>query len=343
MERGSAEIASDYLRKLKTIREKEENKIISQRYHLSEDLLLKDSDRIVEKARAQEIFKQVAEEPVVALELTTFASLNLCELLLLELKTFGNEKILRELKTIYQMLLDIAGLQKSYSLLAETYLLQSKLALLELDVKQAQKHLSEAEQIAGDKGLRRLAVKVSNEHDSLLDQSSKWNDLAKRNASIAERLELAQLEDTMAKMILGRSEEIPDVPEEPVMLLTMDEESGLTLYSKKFLPEGQLDEQIIGGFLTAINSFGRELFSTTGSLERIKHQDFTIMMKPQKPLMFCYVFKGQSYHALQKLDRFILALQNSQKTWNAIVNRSLKRDSSEVASIEQFVREIFVS
>ncbi len=113
---------------------------------------------------------------------------------------YKNEKILGEVKDLSSRLLKIAKTQDSHSLLAQTYLLQSKLALLELDVTQAQYLLTQAELTANEKKLRKLAIKISNEYDAIIDRS-KWEKLKKRNASIIERVEASKFNEVLADMI----------------------------------------------------------------------------------------------------------------------------------------------
>jgi hypothetical protein len=102
-------------------------------------------------------------------------------------------------------------------------------------------------------------------------------------------------------------DELPE--EEPIMLLILEE--GISSLSRNFESADQLQEQLIGGFLAAINAFMQEAFSVTGSIERIKHEDYTLLFKSIEPLLFCYFFQGQSYSALRKLNSFIEKIQAS--------------------------------
>lgn len=60
--------------------------------------------------------------------------------------------------------------------------------------------------------------------------------------------------------------------------------------------------RIIGGYLTAINQFGDEIFSE--GLDRAKYGEYTVLMKSVDPFLVCYLFKGQSFLAKQKLAYF---------------------------------------
>ena len=56
----------------------------------------------------------------------------------------------------------------------------------------------------------------------------------------------------------------------------------------------------------------KETFSSTGLIERIKYQDYTILINPFKNLMICYVFKGKSYEAQFKINQIIRQLSESK-------------------------------
>jgi hypothetical protein len=80
-------------------------------------------------------------------------------------------------------------------LITEIKLLQSRLALLSFDIKSARKLLSEAQHIADKYGLNRLSIKISNEHDKLLEQIDIWENLKNTDSPLSEYLKLAHLEE----------------------------------------------------------------------------------------------------------------------------------------------------
>ncbi|MFW9992106.1 MAG: tetratricopeptide repeat protein [Candidatus Odinarchaeota archaeon] len=340
---GLIDKAQSYLQKLQVIKDKEKNKLIDQCYRLSKAVILKTSSRVMKKAEAQEILQQIVKEDVIEYELTIRAILNLCELLLLELRITGYQEVLDELKELLGRLLKIAEKENSYTRLAHTYMLQSKTALLELDVKLAKQLLTQAQQIAEQKGLKSLAIMASIEHDALLDQLTQWNEFIEHNASISDRLELTELEGVVSQMIQKKAGQAPELPQEKPTVLLILGGTGISVFSKKFHLDDSLEDQLIGGFLTAINNFMREAFSVTGSIERIKHEDNIILMKNVESFLFCYAFKGQSYSAMQKLDKFIEDL-NSKNIWKALTKASeYGVFGPELDTVDELAAEIFLS
>ncbi|MHA2243826.1 MAG: tetratricopeptide repeat protein [Candidatus Hodarchaeales archaeon] len=344
VQRGSKENFKRYLHQIQEINDKTESKTIHQIYRLTKALVLKTSERVVKQAEAQQIFQEITEEDTIGYEYSIIAKKNLCELLIQELSTSGQEEILIEIKEILNELLTIAEKQESNSLLIETYILQSKMALLELNPDISRQLLRQARQLTEEKGSKRLAFVVSREYDSLLTQLGKWIDLTDREVSLAERLEIAELESMVTRLIRKRAEIAEISEEEPILFLVLAR-SGMSMFSKQFVSEQNiLADQLIGGFITAINAFSQQAFSETGSIEGIKHKDYTILMNPTDPLLCCYIFKGPSYYALQKLQTFSDTIKVSDIIWDMMLEASsIGKDISGEKTIEDLVAKIFLA
>jgi tetratricopeptide (TPR) repeat protein len=201
VDRGSTKDSDPYLQKLQEIDIKEVNKYISQKYRLAKAVVLKERERVVNIAEAQNLFQEVAHEEMISLEHNVTANLNLCELLLKELRATGNEEILMELREVLSRLRNVAEGQNSYIWLAKTYWLQSKIALLEFDLEQSQELLTQAETIANEKGLIKLLNQISNEREILLSQFNKWKKVFEQKPSVREIIDLTQIEGMVERMI----------------------------------------------------------------------------------------------------------------------------------------------
>jgi predicted amidohydrolase len=150
--------------------------------------------------KAGEILLDVIQEGVVDHSLTVTAMIHRCDVLLFELKMTGEEEILEEVIDLTNQLVEIAKRQSSYSVIVETYVLQSKLALLDMDINRAQELLESALSTAEDKGLRNLAISIYNEKILVESQIEKWNHLIEHKAPFSERLELTRLEDLITRV-----------------------------------------------------------------------------------------------------------------------------------------------
>ncbi len=199
--KGSMQEAHLYLQKLQELNDREKNKLIDQRYRVAKANVLRMSDRIISRAEAQQIYQEVVQEEIFNIELTVVALLELSEVLLLELQTTGNEDVLIEVRALLQQLFEIAKDQHSYFWLANAYWLQSKLALMELDLERAQELLTIAQTLAKDKGLENLASMILSEKESLINQISQWEMFVEQKPPINDILKLTRLEDLLERMI----------------------------------------------------------------------------------------------------------------------------------------------
>ncbi|TET61714.1 MAG: tetratricopeptide repeat protein [Promethearchaeota archaeon] len=310
--KGDIDQAQKYFEELKQLNDQEDNKWIETMYLITKAQILKESPRIHDRAKAEEILKQVIQREIIPnLDLNMGAMINLCELLLDELRITNDIGVLDDLKPYIKQLLDIAEKTNSFWVIAETYLLQAKLALLTSDLKGARKLLTQAQQIAEKQGMHRLAMKISIEHDNLLKELSKWENLKEQEMTLSERMELAQIDDQMKSLLWDRDlSSLEHSDEDPVLILILAE-GGVTIFSHIFSKDWSYEDDLVGGFLSALNSFSSELFSE--GLDRAKFGQHTVLMKPFESFSMCYVFKGQSYFAQKKINRFIESILTTEK------------------------------
>jgi hypothetical protein len=130
--------------------------------------------------------------------------------------------------------------------------------------------------------------------------------------------------------------------EEPVVLLIMNE-GGIPIFSHVFSEDWSFENDLISGFLSAINSFSGELFSE--GLDRAKFGEHTIVMKPMQSFSVSYLFKGQSYKALKRIYNFIYQIQNTNEIWNEIdfSNRMSKiTNMDRIPQLKTVIESIFI-
>ncbi|MFX0019953.1 MAG: tetratricopeptide repeat protein [Promethearchaeota archaeon] len=197
------ELAQKYLERIKQIRDQEENEWINLLYRFGMVDILKTSKRAKNRVKAEKLLKEIIEESFQTY-FTILAILSLSDLLLVELRITSDTKVLVELKTYINRLLEYAETSNSYWLLAETYLLQAKISLININIGEARRYLIQAQQIAERNGLSGLYKKIENEHEKLLSQLTLWEQLKELNATITERMELANISEHMNLMLRNR-------------------------------------------------------------------------------------------------------------------------------------------
>lgn len=343
IEKNSLDQAKIYLTQLEQVSKKTESTVFKNQFVIAKALVLKNSGRIRNQAEAELLLKQILDQGVENPVQYKMTVINLCEILLKELRITNNTEVLDELIPLIGRMSDMAGNQNSYSWLAETKLLQAKLAQIQLNFDKSMLLLTQAQRIAELHGLNLLAFKISSEHDNLLDHLNEWDNLKNTNAPISERMELVSFGGVVDLIQGKRGLEPPKVMHEKPGLLLIIGEGGFPLFSTLFSEQYTIEEDIISGFLSAINSFISEVFSK--GLDRAKFGDDTLLMQSVNGFSVCYVFRGQTYLAKQKLTRFTESIRNIKSIWdtlNKYYQSSQIIDLNDLPSLELLISEIFI-
>jgi len=343
IEKGDLERAWNSLRDLEQLKNQLKDKQMDLVYLTLKAMLLTTSLRARDRGKAEEISIQLLENENLTYEGKIRVLLNLCELLLTELRMTNDLEVLDELTQFIRQLLEIAEKSHSYWIMGETYLLQAKLALLSLDLKEARKFMTQGQQIAERFGLKLLAIKISNEHDELLKQLNKWENLKESTSSLKERMEFARLNEQVENMIRKRAIEVPELSDEEPVLLLIVSEGGRTVFSQSFVEDQNFEDHLLGGFFTAINSFINEIFSE--GLERATFGEHTLLVNSMSPFLMCYVFKGKSYSAQTRISHFIDKIRDAEPIWQTIqdfykFNKEI--ELKDIPSLEPLINEIFI-
>jgi len=214
IDKGDLERAHIFLHDLEQLNSQLKDKQINLIYLFDKALVLKTSYRSRDRGKAEEIFNQLLEDKDLGYKLTIGTLLNLCELLLTELRITNDLEVLDELNQFIARLLDITA--KSYWELCEMYLLQAKLSLLTFNIKKSQRFLTQAYQIAERFDLTQLTGKISNEKEDLLTKLDLWEKLKESGAPMSDRMELARLDEKVLKLIQKRTIFTVQVSEEKI-------------------------------------------------------------------------------------------------------------------------------
>ncbi|MFW9827132.1 MAG: tetratricopeptide repeat protein [Candidatus Thorarchaeota archaeon] len=344
LEMNDMDLAKKYFNRLESMYNKQEGELIHLIYPYCKALMLKRSSRIRDKAKAEELLKELINAKTIWFEITQNAIIYLCDLLLSEFCINNDSDVLDELNYYINKLLSIAEKQRSYLVFCETFILQAKLFLINFDIKSARRFLTQAQKIAESYGIKRLAMKISYEHDELLKQLKMWEKLKESKASFTERIKLAHLNEQMESIRKKRMAEVPELSdEEPVFLLIVSE-GGVPFFSRSFTEDKDIEDYLFGGFFTTINSFINEKFSE--GLDRASFGKYTLLMCSASPFLMFYVYKGQSYLAQNRINSFINELKNRKEIWTTFekfyqINQKI--NENDVPFLEPLIREIFIN
>jgi len=337
----SHEQAQEYLKQLEDVAKRAKDKTTSKLYLTAKGLMFKASGRSRDRAEAEKLFKQVVADeitnPLVYLNAVSY----LCDFLLEELEMSNNSEIINELEPLITSLLKYAEKTHSLIYISLTKGFQAKLALIQMEFEESRHLLTQAQRIAEQHGLQGFAKMFSTDHDKLLEQLNTWEQLKKDNAPMSKRIKLASFDKIITRMKGMNVSETPDIlDEEPILLLIMDN-SGATYFNHPFIENWDYSD-LFSSFMSAFNTFSDEIFSK--SIDRIRIGENTILINPIEPFLACYVIKGQSYPALQKLTRFTEAIRENLEIWQAL-NKSVKTSEmlelDKPAALKTVINEIF--
>ncbi|MFX1399580.1 MAG: tetratricopeptide repeat protein, partial [Promethearchaeota archaeon] len=341
IDKACVEQAQKYLEHLQDLSDKHESTRVKHAYLLGKAIMLKISNRMADNADAARLLREIVDDDIHYPLYHLLAIVSLCDLLLKELSMYNNLEIIDEINPLIIKLFKIAENQHSYSWLAEGKLLQAKLVLIQMNIEGAKKLLTEAQDIAKNHGLSLLSQKISKEHDNLLDQLDQWQTLERNKAPISDRIKLASVDGVIGRLQGKYAVEPSEIIEEQPILLLIMSKGGITYFNHFFVPNWDHSE-LFSSFLSAFNTFSDEFFSK--SIDRIRIGENTILLNPVEPFLACYVIKGQSYPALQKLTRFTEEIRENMEIWKAL-NKSAKTNEmlelDKPSALKTVIDEIF--
>jgi hypothetical protein len=148
----------------------------------------------------------------------------------------------------------------------------------------------------------------------------------------------------MGSMLRKKEIEFPKISEEsPVMILIISQ-GGEPLFFQSFTEKQTFEEDLIGNFLIAFNSFSGELFAE--GLDRANFGQYTILMRSISPFLICYLFKGQSYLAQHRIKRFVDNIQKNKTIWETFkrydeTNQVL--ELKDIPALDPLITELFIN
>jgi len=341
---GAIEEAHAYLENMKELATRnKKSKTVNSMYVLAKGTVLKESNRSIDRAEAEKSFKLILEDRNSNPIIYQFTLWHLSELFIEELGISNDSRILDELNPLIVRSLNLAEKLHSYLQQCGMKLMQAKLALVQLKFDDSKKLLSQAQSLAETHKLQYFAQKISSEHDLLLEQQEIWDHLKESNAPMSDRIKLAAFDGIIKRMQGIRGLKSPELEEEQPVLLLIIAEGGILTFSYPFKAEKKFDDELFGGFITAFKSFSSEFFSK--GLDRAKFGDDIMLMDTLGSFSICYLFKGQSYPAKQKLTKFTERIQDTTsilQTLEKFYKTSQVAELKDLPQIENLIKDIFI-
>jgi tetratricopeptide (TPR) repeat protein len=186
------EEAKKYLEELEQIYKETKDKNSKRILDFSQALVLRKSEESKDVLKAEFLLEKLLEEEL-EYSFYILIVLVLAEILLKELRFSGDREYLIKLQKHVVDLYSLSTVNNSYSLTVQTLLLQSKIALIELEAEKAKKLLNQALKIAEDKGLDKLKSEINQEIE-MFKAEAKQIESFDKETSISKRMGAISLE-----------------------------------------------------------------------------------------------------------------------------------------------------
>lgn len=188
LELNDIETCTQYLTLLKDLSHKVNDTNITLLADFSEAIILKKIKSLKNLSKAQEIFEQIVNRPMMNIEITSKSIIYLIELTLYEYNLSSDQNNFMKIVKLINSLHELGNRTKSNPVLIESLILKGKLEILEGNLADANEFFNESLVIAEKSKIVKLIEKAKNEQNNLNKEIKKWNSLIEANATLKEKI-----------------------------------------------------------------------------------------------------------------------------------------------------------
>lgn len=218
--------------------------------------------------------------------------------LVFELQNYNSPEIRNELTETATKLSEIADRNNLIIEQIEILELFSKIEIIRGNVEDARKSLLEAIDLAEKHGYLDRLERLREQMDLSILQNL-------MSQSTSDLIQTLDLDSVLSRLITEKGIEAPITKNEiPITVLILNQ-GGSAIYDKDLSSQKMnSNETLIGAFISAITSFGDQLFKNEQrKINRIEHGDHTILSRRFGEFTFVYVFKGAPYRAVKRFEK----------------------------------------
>lgn len=343
-ELGDCDAIQPYLSKLGRIAEnKSDIPFFKNIYQFCNGLFLRTKGGARNMFRAAEIFKSLISDETVESQFVEMSLIELSIILFQELKNDPNYDVVDELQETIDHLAEVATKNSSLFLIAYSEYFTAKICLLRFQLLDAQQYITHARNTARKHQFERLEQQLSHEHDQLLINLPKWAELKDKNAPLTDRLSLLGLETDLKLMKLQPEITPKALQAENPVLFSIITPGGKSIYNH-FFTDDLKNKVTFSCFMTAFTDFGKECFAA--QLDRISFGDNTILISPIENKSLCYVIKGQSYLAQQKLEELKTKISENADLLNTLdsaIRKNLMLSPTKAPALDGIIKQVFIT
>ncbi len=175
VENQDLETAYHYFNELQLCAEEQENPFTRQRHEACRGLLLMQQSRMHDKIKALQIFERIAKEEIVSHELTSFALMQYCELLLMEYQVTYSPDTFAEFNRLLDDIEKKAQNARLHPLIVQIKRLRAKMHLILMDLETTLELLEQAKTECETRDLMLLKGKVEEDLTRILSELKRWS------------------------------------------------------------------------------------------------------------------------------------------------------------------------
>ncbi|MHA1200214.1 MAG: tetratricopeptide repeat protein [Candidatus Heimdallarchaeaceae archaeon] len=199
LEQNAVDKAKEHLEIIEQISKKSKLHQVKFDLKFSTAIILKNSSNERDRIKAELLLEQLLEEDI-SYSLKVKVLLQLCSILLENLKETNNEEILERINSHVKALQDLSENNNSHILLVETLGLKAQLELIEFNFETAKSLLLKAQTVAQENDLDKLVLDILKQQENLTKQSIELNKLEKDKSTLASRMSVVKLEETVVNI-----------------------------------------------------------------------------------------------------------------------------------------------
>ncbi len=196
-----ADLALEEYRRISKFTEKQPTEINNLRLRLSNALIKKHKNQLIDKAEAQKELIELANSETIYFEFNVLSLIHLCDLYLEEYQIYNQPEVLDKAITITNRIYNLAILENSFSLNIEALLLKAKLLLIQGEISLVDNALKKAEVEIKRRRIPSLESKILEEQTNLVRQIKQWVDLSSKSEPLRKRIDEQELNSYIEKII----------------------------------------------------------------------------------------------------------------------------------------------
>ncbi|MHA1856188.1 MAG: tetratricopeptide repeat protein [Promethearchaeota archaeon] len=296
-----------------------DNKIVLQRFYLTNAMILKKS-QIKKKGSlqiAEENLRNIVEDKVRYHDITVNALVMLCEILLNKIGINDNPLVIKDINKNLSKLIKIAKDTNSYSILVESLLLKAKMALLDFNFVRSQEFLINALKIVNRNSLQRIKLKILKNIDFVLKNFSFWNNISKEERIIFKKKQLNTIKSQIRSFFSSIKVEEKNDNDNPYMFIILHYD-GRIIISQDFSKQSKKDDLKLK--ILQVDLYKNLRNFINNSVDFAQFEKYKILFTKIGKVIACYIYNGSSLVAVKKLNKLAKIL---------IEQRSLLENLSE--------------